>query len=42
MKKHKKQEEKINLIKYQKEDLTIEGNTVVGIFKQKFWICYTR
>ena len=33
MKKHKKQEEKINLIKYQKEDLTIEGNTVVGIFK---------
>ena len=29
MKKHKKQEEKINLIKYQKEDLTIEGNTVV-------------
>lgn len=33
MKKYKKQEEKINLIKYQKEDLTIEGNTVVGIFK---------
>ena len=33
MKKHKKQEEKINLIKYQKEDLIIEGNTVVGIFK---------
>ena len=33
MKKHRKQEEKINLIKYQKEDLTIEGNTVVGIFK---------
>ena len=33
MKKHKKQEEKINLIKYQKEDLTIEGNTIVGIFK---------